>query len=258
MLPSSCLSFLRITSGVANKGLTGWIPQDLEQIEEWNEYGELKQQVNAASAIDPLSNAPSPLASTLPTSANVLPTIGDPPVLRRTSTAPHIQIQCPPSRSEKKEDHISLTLRQAGAAAASKAKENARAKLGSRQLSTGPSGHQVSILKPETKSPEIATPDKETAGEPPKEPVGAAENQKPVPSIPESVVEAKRPSLLSEEAAESTASFQAANADALGLVEHHRGSIISATSPEEKEEITHELRNSIATSHAEEDVGTGE
>ena len=141
------------------------MPQDLEQIEEWNEYGELKQQVNAASAIDPLSNAPSPPGSKLPTSANTPPTIGDHPVLRRTSTAPHIQIQCPPSRSEKKEDHISLTLRQAGAAAASKAKENARAKLGSRQLSTGASGHQVSILKPETKCPEMATPDKEAAGE---------------------------------------------------------------------------------------------
>ncbi|KAN0067870.1 hypothetical protein V8E54_014117 [Elaphomyces granulatus] len=208
----------------------GSIIGDLEQIEEWNEYGELKQQVNAASAIDPLSNAPSPPASKLPPLDNPAP--------RRTSNAPHIQIQCPPSRSEKKEDHISLTLRQAGAAAASRAKENARAKLGAR----GASGNQLSISKPETKCPEVATPDKEAAGRTPTEPAG----EKPVASIPGSIVEAKRPSLLTEEAAESTASFQAENAEALGLVEHHRGSIIAATSPEEKEEITHDLRSSIA------------
>jgi len=227
----------------------GSIIGDLEQIEEWNEYGELKQQVNAASAIDPLSNAPSPPASNIPS------TIGDNPAPRRASTAPHIQIQCPPSRSEKKDDHISLTLRQAGAAAASRAKENARAKLGARQPSTGASGDQLSILKPETKCPEIAKPDKEAAGGSPTEPVGAAGNKKPVTSVSESIVEAKRPSLLNEEGAESTASFQAENAEALGLVEHHRGSIISTTSLADKEKIVHDLRNA---SQPEKAVGTRE
>lgn len=235
MLPLPCLSFLGLR-------LTGWIPQDLEQIEEWNEYGELKQQVNAASAIDPLSNTPSPPTSKPPPLDNPAP--------RRTSNAPHIQIQCPPSRSEKKEDHISLTLRQAGAAAASRAKENARAKLGAK----GASGDQLSISKPETKCPEVATPNKEAAGRTPTEPAG----EKPVASIPGSIVKAKRPSLLNEEAAESTASFQADNAEALGLVEHHRGSIISATSPEEKEEITHDLRSSIAAPCPEKAVETKE
>jgi len=112
----------------------------------------------------------------------------------------------------------------------------------------------LSISKPETKCPEVATPNKEAAGRTPTEPTG----EKPVASIPGSIVKAKRPSLLNEEAAESTASFQADNAEALGLVEHHRGSIISATSPGEKEEITHDLRSSIAAPCPEKAVETKE
>jgi hypothetical protein len=46
-------------------------------------------------------------------------------------------------------------------------------------------------------------------------------------------------------AAVSSANFHADNAEALGLVEHHRGSIISTTDKEEQDKVVREIRASI-------------
>lgn len=61
----------------------------------------------------------------------------------------------------------------------------------------------------------------------------------------------QRPRLVPEMAAESTANFHADSAQALGLVQHHRGSIVSATSPEEKQKVAQDLRTSVSGAQAD-------
>ncbi|PKY07126.1 hypothetical protein P168DRAFT_324569 [Aspergillus campestris IBT 28561] len=60
-----------------------------------------------------------------------------------------------------------------------------------------------------------------------------------------------RPRLVPEVAAESSANFHADSAQALGLVQHHRGSIVSATSPEEKKKVAQDLRTSVSGGQAD-------
>ena len=61
----------------------------------------------------------------------------------------------------------------------------------------------------------------------------------------------QRPRLVPEMAAESSANFHADSAQALGLVQHHRGSIVSATSPEEKKKVAQDLRTSVSGAQAD-------
>jgi enoyl-CoA hydratase/carnithine racemase len=63
---------------------------------------------------------------------------------------------------------------------------------------------------------------------------------------PEIAESGSRPPLVPEFAAESSANFRADNAEALGLINHHRNSNIAAESKEEAERIAKELRKSIS------------
>jgi hypothetical protein len=56
----------------------------------------------------------------------------------------------------------------------------------------------------------------------------------------------QRPSLASEVAAVSTADLNADNTETLGLVEHHRSSIVSATTDVEKDQVAQDLRDSVS------------
>lgn len=142
-----------------------------------------------------------------------------------------IKIQSPPAAKteEKKDDKAVLALRQVSQEAASKAKTKTddkkpeeEAKEESKQEESNdelsPSarrGHRGSV------APEL--PD----------------------TAPDSPKVAKRPPLIPEIAAVSSANFHADNAEMLGLVEHHRGSIISATDKEEQDKVVKDIRQSI-------------
>jgi hypothetical protein len=71
---------------------------------------------------------------------------------------------------------------------------------------------------------------------------------------PEIIPPLKRPSLAVECAAVSSANFRADNAEALGLINHHRGSAISATSKEEQDQVTRDIRSSISQAPDDGDI----
>lgn len=191
--------------------------QDLEEIEEWNEFGELRMVVNSAPDLDgmPATSYPAPAAQ---------PPKEPEPKTPKPST---IKIQSPPSTKtdepEKKDSTAVLALRQASAEAASKAKSKTEDKKEpkteiDRTSSTSPSTkHRKGSVAPEL-------PD----------------------TAPDSPKGAKRPALVPEMAAVSSANFHADNAEMLGLVEHHRGSIISEGNKEEHDKAVHEIRASIS------------
>jgi hypothetical protein len=199
----------------------GTVVGDLEEIEEWNEYGELRMQVNSVEDIDSLpATSSSTAAAAEPTSTSTAstPTPSAEPAAPKQST---IKIQNPPAKEAQKDDSISVALRQAGEEAASKAKENA--------------------TKTPTTSAAPAAASEEKQAEKTKDTV--CHRLSVAPEIAESPV---RPPLVPECAAESSANLRADNAEALGLIEHHRGSIVSATSPEEKSRVAQDLRKSIS------------
>jgi len=250
---------------------------DLEQIEEWNEYGELKAEIRAVSEPNDFSSepkksdaveVPKPVAAVAATTTSNKSS--------GTST-PHIQIQNPPV-SENKEDQRTLALRLAGEEAAARAKENARSKLGAKPVTTEGEGkatptsdpkakgtESVALVKKEEKEEKKSGDDKDVAAtstdsdtEIKKKETSSA-NASPagrrrsvVPEIiPPSL---KRPSLADEVAAVSSANFHADNAELLGLVGHHRGSIISATTQDEQDQVRKDIRASISEAPADGDI----
>jgi hypothetical protein len=52
----------------------------------------------------------------------------------------------------------------------------------------------------------------------------------------------------------STANFRAENAEALGLIGHHRGSIVSATTEDEQEQVRNDIRASVSGAPADGDI----
>ncbi|KAJ5999695.1 Glutaredoxin [Penicillium waksmanii] len=198
----------------------GDIVGDLEEIEEWNEFGELRMVVNSVQDMGGMpatSNpAPAPETKTEPE-----------PKTPKPST---IKIQSPPAKEEKKDEMVVLALRQASQEAASQAKTKADEKKipnTEEPTSTSPTvkAHRGSV------APEL--PD--TA-----------------PDSPKSV---KRPTMVvPEDAAMSSANFHVANAEMLGLVQHHRGSIISANDEREQDKVVKEIRQSISGDHRPGDV----
>jgi hypothetical protein len=177
------------------------------------------------------------------------------------SDSPHIQIQNPPV-TETKEDQRTLALRLAGEEAAARAKQNALQKLGTKPATTEGDGKAAPTTEPSakgTESAESATEKVDSVSE--AKPIGSqtsasqeekTENPIPTPSrgrrtsvAPEIVPPLKRPSLADETAAVSTANFRAENADVLGLIDHHRGSIVSVTNKDEQDQVRKEIRESV-------------
>ncbi|TQB71728.1 Dentin matrix acidic phosphoprotein 1 [Monascus purpureus] len=214
----------------------GAIVGDLDQIEEWNEYGELRMQIDSiqdfegfisnTSTSTPSTSTPSNVTST----ATAIAAENAPP---KPST---IKIQSPPPKSERKDDQISLALRQAGADAASKAKESTRAKAGL---------GSTAVTKKDTESQSQSTTVQPSADSEKKEDQSGGSSTKRRGSV-NPAPELERPSLASEAAAQSSANFRAENAETLGLVGHHRGSIVSATSADEQAKVASDIRKSIS------------
>lgn len=196
--------------------------QDLEEIEEWNEFGELRMVVNSVQDLGGLPATSNPV-STPPTSTPKEPEPGTP----KPST---IKIQSPPAKTEeKKDDKAVLALRQASAEAASKAKNKTEDK---KQSVVPPKDESESKKADVDPTPETKAHRGSVAAELPD-------------TAPDSPKGAKRPPLVPEVAAVSSANFHADNAEELGLVEHHRGSIVSATDKDEQEKVVSDIRQSI-------------
>jgi len=206
----------------------GDVVGDLEQIEEWNEFGELRLVVNS---VQDLGGMPATsYATPAPTETKDEPksTETSAPITPKPST---IKIQSPPTTKteDKKDEQAVLALRQASEEAASKAKTK----------TDDEKKEKDAAVKEEPKQEDAGATTK------PKVHRGSVAAELPDPG-PESPKAPKRPPLVPEVAAVSSANFHADNAEALGLVEHHRGSLISTGSKEEQEKMVHEIRQSIS------------
>ncbi|KAJ5818928.1 Glutaredoxin [Penicillium riverlandense] len=202
----------------------GTVVGDLEQIEEWNEFGELRMEVNNVQDLDGVpATAPAPVD----TQAANNQTESE-PATPKPST---IKIQSPPANktAEKKDEQAVLALRQASSEAAAKAKNKSEE-----------TKKEVSSAEPTTK---VDTEEAESKPLPVHRRSVAPELPDTAPGSPKV---AKRPPLVPEVAAQSSANFHADNAEALGLVQHHRGSIISAGDKAEQEKAVHVIRQSVS------------
>jgi hypothetical protein len=134
-----------------------------------------------------------------------------------------IKIQNPPvsNTEEKKDDMTVLALRQASTEAANKAKAKADDKK---------------PVKEEAKE-EVPLASRAHRGS------VACELPDTEPDSPKGL---KRPTLVPENAAMSSANFHVDNAEMLGLVGHHRGSRVPTLENAEQDEGIHELRKSIS------------
>ncbi|KAJ5190026.1 Glutaredoxin [Penicillium cf. griseofulvum] len=190
----------------------GDIVGDLEQVEEWNEFGELRMVVNSVQDLDgmPATSNPAPATETKTEPAPATP---------KSST---IKIQDPPvtKPEDKKDDMAVLALRQASSEAASKAKAKSDDKKEPKEqdkvVPVANRTHRGSVA-PELPDPEADSP-KST----------------------------KRPALVPEQAAMSSANFHVDNTEMLGLVGHHRGSRVSTLEDADQDKTVHEIRQSIS------------
>ncbi|KAJ5511402.1 Glutaredoxin [Penicillium expansum] len=191
----------------------GDIVGDLEEVEEWNEFGELRMVINSVQDLGgmPATSYPAPAA----TETKAQPTTATP----KPST---IKIQTPPvtKPEDKKDDTAVLALRQASSEAASKAKAKTDDKKETKEQTTevpvASRAHRGSV------APEL--PD----------------------TAPDSPKSTKRPTLVPEQAAVSSANFHVDNAEVLGLVGHHRGSRVSTLDNADQEKVVHEIRKSVS------------
>ena len=240
------------------------IPQDLEQIEEWNEFGELRMVVNKVEDLDsfPASSTTGPAADSTTTASPSTPesSAENPP---KAST---IKIQNPPAK-ETKDDSITVTMRQASEEAAAKAKGSPDTPS-AKEEEPKPKPNTTETAQKEKENPP-SNPPAETEEEPTKDTATQEGTEQetqnvrrksiyPAPEIPEieeqnGVGSQLRPPLApgSEIAAVSSDNFRADNIEALGLVEHHRGSIISATPEEERDRVARDLRQSVSGTRAD-------
>lgn len=204
-------------------------------------------QVNSVVDLDSFSASTStstPAADS--TTATPPATLGQPATTQPPKQST-IKIQNPPAKETSKDDSITVSMRQASEEAAAKAK-----------------GSSGTDSKPDTKTSTEATQQQQssTAGEGEKketaeDTAGQQQNVRrksvnPAPEIEDNAVP-QRPMLqkVAEEAAVSSENFRADNAEALGLVEHHRGSIVSATNDEERDRVARDLRESVSAARAD-------
>lgn len=159
----------------------------------------------------PATSYPAPAATETKTQAT--------PATPKPST---IKIQTPPvtKPEDKKDDTAVLALRQASSEAATKAKAKTDDKKESKEqaadVPAASRAHRGSV------APEL--PD----------------------TAPDSPKPTKRPTLVPEQAAVSSANFHADNAEVLGLVGHHRSSRVSTLENADQDKAVHEIRQSIS------------
>ncbi|EER36962.1 conserved hypothetical protein [Histoplasma capsulatum var. duboisii H88] len=213
----------------------GMIVGDLEEIEEWNEYGELKMRLGNESSMS-TSRPITPTITSLSKSDTTQTSITAVPTSLPVEPTPSHQFQMQelPSRVPLPEDSITLALRQAGEEAASKAKENTRTKLAANSASAKTQETSSAVL--EKTNPETSEPDEKRNSEATGSPKSAPER---IEETGESI-SPRRPS-LSGVAATSSADLKANYPKGMTPPEHHRGTVVSVTSPSEQNQLVKEL-----------------
>lgn len=244
--------------------------QDLEEIEEWNEYGELRMQVNNVQALDsfpdPTTTASS--AAGTPTAEGGAQSTTQPAAPKQST----IKIQSPPSKQESKDSSVSLAMRQASEEAAAKAKENKSnainkpAATSAAATAAAPTSSGAGLTEkkqPEKQQPEKQQPEKQQSESKSATTTSTTATTAPTTTtdkqgddsvrrksiIGEIAGEVRRPRLVPEDAAVSSANLHADYPTALR--EHHRTSIVSATSKEERDQVAQDLRKSISGGNEE-------
>ncbi|RAH73930.1 uncharacterized protein BO66DRAFT_176613 [Aspergillus aculeatinus CBS 121060] len=229
----------------------GSVIGDLEEVEDWNEYGELRMQINNVQPMDSIF-----ASGTVAQSESTTPTVSTPTTETPAVKQSTIKIQSPPAKETPKDESTTAAMRLASEEAAAKAKghpTNGDAKNNTKINSSNVSAAAATEQKPT--EPAATTSVDTPAG---KEDTATGAEAIEIPATEET--RPKRPPLVVPElAAESSANIRADAA----VVEHHRGSIVSATSPEEQAKVAHDLRKSISGGHQEllnslrEDVAAG-
>lgn len=239
-------------------------------------------QVNSVEDLDSFSapaagggGAAAETATATPTPTTTAP--APTPATENPPKQSTIKIQSPPSKETKKDDSITVAMRQAGEQAASKAKDGNKDTTGkSESVSEKP---QEGVNTEQKESEPESEPKPEQAGsaethteeqeqkqrqeqeemqeenktQDPKNVGPRPRRKSATPALELAGNGAQRPPLATvpEGAAESTENIQADNAEALGLVEHHRGSVVSATSDEERSQVARDLRQSVSEARAD-------
>lgn len=204
-------------------------------------------QVNSVEDLDNFSASTSTSTAAADTTTTSSPATPGQPATDQPPKQSTIKIQNPPAKETGKDDSITVSMRQASEEAAAKAKGCSEAdSKQDTKTSTEESQKQQSSTESEGEK-------KETA----EDIAGQTQNVRrksvnPAPEIEENVTP-QRPMLqkVAEEAAVSSENFRADNAEALGLVEHHRGSIVSATNDEERDRVARDLRESVSRARAD-------
>jgi hypothetical protein len=190
--------------------------------------------IDSVEDFDSIPATSYPVSTSQTNTGSTTPATPQPPAQSATPKQSTIKIQSPPPK-EKKDDSVTLALRQAGEEAAAKAKGNTGAEVKKDNTSAGS----------EQQKEQSSSTGENKGGE------ETVRRRSVVPAEIVAGVGGRPPLRVPECAAESSANFRADNAEALGLVQHHRGSIVSATSPEEMEKVAQDLRKSISGGHEE-------
>ncbi|MCJ1486127.1 hypothetical protein MMC06_006303 [Schaereria dolodes] len=199
----------------------GMIVGDLEEIEEWNEYGELKANVGGDQ---PAPATPSPSTTNTPSKPPTTSTASNP--------SPLVNSPANPSPYKSTESPLTAAMRQAGQEAAQKASAS---KAKPSTAPSKPSAVELETLSkldnsgPTGMPPPSGTTDAESAKLPETGGSGAVSKADDVPEI-------------SEQAARSTTSLLPERGHGVGggpggTFTKHRGSTVSLASPEEIKDV---------------------
>lgn len=213
--------------------------QDLEQIEEWNEYGELKEQIAAVSDMGvPTTSTPSSnLAAEPPQGRPTASTNSSGPPSRASSETRHILISDPkdketgesgpaPASQKPTEPPLNVAMRQLGAEAAAKAGQKKAASAQSAKAPIKPPDNTEQTPVPATTklSPDAAVESPETATE---------------------VTAAKTPAQLAAEGAKKTSIDKIAETE--GAAATTTDTADSSSSPSTEAQLVEQRRQSSIT-----------
>ena len=184
--------------------------QDLEQIEEWNEYGELKEQIEDTSGEEPLSTKPT---------APPVPAQVSAPTSRDSSQGRHISISEPPKSADRNPaaaleqtgSPMALALRQAGAEAAAKASQ----KKTSKPVTTAPKPTEIDTTAPVVEA-KIASPMADPGADP-------------------AITQAKAPAQLAAEGAQRTSIDKIADTESTSDASKSVGGSLETTTSNEQQ-----------------------
>ncbi|KAI1612577.1 hypothetical protein EDD37DRAFT_648115 [Exophiala viscosa] len=207
----------------------GTIIGDLEQIEEWNEYGELKEQIAAADTGVSMTSTPSNLTAEPPHVRPTASTTSSGPPSRASSETRHILISDPKDKESESaekpsEPPLNVAMRQLGAEAAAKAGQKKAATAQAAKAPTKPPDNTETTPVPATTklSPDVAVESPETATE---------------------VTAAKTPAQLASEGAKKTSVDKIAEVEGTATTETES----SSSSPSTEAQLVEQRRQSSIT-----------